>query len=65
MGVAVGVVVGAVAAIEAAVIIEIAAAIKDKKGDIWDKEALDALFNEIIQYLVVNSYVSIITKLYI
>jgi len=29
-----------------------------------DEEALDALFNEIVQYLVVNSYVSAITKLY-
>ena len=25
-----------------------AAAIKDKEGDIWDKEALDALFNKTI-----------------
>ena len=43
-GVAVGVVVGAAIVIEAA----IAAVIKNKEGDIWDKEALDALFNEII-----------------
>ena len=42
-----------------------AAAIKDQEGDIWDKEALDALFNEIIQYSVVNSYVFTITKLYV
>ena len=28
--------------------VEAAAAIKDKEGDIWDKEALDALFNETI-----------------
>ena len=42
-----------------------AAAIKDKKGDIWDEEALDALFNKTIQYSVVNSYVFAITELYI
>jgi len=44
---------------------EVAVAIKDKKGDIWDEEALDALFNKIIQYLVINSYIFAITKLYI
>ena len=38
--------------------------IKDKEGEIWDKEALDALFNKTIQYSVVNSYVSAITELY-
>ena len=41
-----------------------AAAIKDKEGDIWNEEALDALFNKIIQYSVVNSYVSAVTELY-
>jgi len=30
----------------------------------WDEEALDALFNEIVRYLVINSYVSTITELY-
>jgi hypothetical protein len=35
-----------------------------EEGEIWDEEALDALFNETVQYLVVNSYVSTITKLY-
>ena len=39
-------------------------AIKEE-GEIQDKEALDALFNEIIQYLVINSYISTITELYI
>ena len=36
-----------------------------EEGEIWDEEALDALFNEIVQYLVINSYVSAIIKLYI
>ena len=36
-----------------------------EEGEIWDEEALDALFNEIVQYLVVNSYVSAITELYV
>ena len=36
-----------------------------EEGEIWDEEALDALFNEIVQYLVINSYISAITKLYI
>jgi hypothetical protein len=40
-------------------------AIKDEEGEIWDKEALDTLFNETVQYSVVNSYVSAITELYI
>ena len=40
-------------------------AIKDKEGEIWDKEALDTLFNKIVQYSVVNSYVSAITELYV
>ena len=40
-------------------------AIKDKKEKIWDEEALNALFNKIVQYSVVNSYVSAITKLYV
>ena len=48
VGLVVGVVVGAAAAIEVAIAIEAAVAIKDKKRDIWDEEALDALFNEII-----------------
>ena len=39
--------------------------IKKDKGEIWDEEALDALFNEIIQYLVINSYISAIIELYI
>ena len=43
---------------------EAATAIKDKKGDIWDEEALDTLFNKTIQYLVVNSYISTVTELY-
>ena len=30
----------------------------------WDKEALDALFNETIRYLVVNNYVFAISELY-
>ena len=42
IGVIVGVVVGAAIAIEAVIII------KDKEGDIQDKEALNALFNKII-----------------
>ena len=29
-----------------------------------DEEALDALFNETVRYLVVNSYVSVITEFY-
>jgi len=41
-----------------------ATAIKDKEGDIWDKKALDALFNKTIWYLVINSYVFAVTKLY-
>ena len=40
-------------------------AIKDKEVEIWNKEALNALFNKTVQYSVVNSYVSAITKLYI
>ena len=36
-----------------------------EEGEMWDEEALDALFNEIIQYSVINSYVSAITELYI
>ena len=40
-------------------------AIKNKKGEIWDEKALDALFNKTVQYSVVNSYVFIIIKLYI
>ena len=43
---------------------EAATATKDEEGDIWDEEALDALFNETIRYSVVNSYVSAITELY-
>jgi len=35
-----------------------------KEEEMWDKEALDALFNKTVQYLVINSYVSAITKLY-
>ena len=58
-------VVGAAAAVGAAVAIEAAAAIKDKEGDIQDKEALNALFNETIKYLVVNNYISAISELYI
>jgi len=65
IGAAAGAVIGAATAIKAAVIIEAAVATKDKKGDIWDEEALDALFNKIIQYLIINSYVSTITELYI
>ena len=38
--------------------------IKDKEGEIQDEEALDALFNKTVQYLVINSYVFTITKLY-
>jgi len=38
--------------------------IKDKEGEIWDEEALDTLFNETIQYSVVNNYVFVITELY-
>ena len=30
----------------------------------WNKEALDALFNKIIRYLVINNYISAIIKLY-
>ena len=41
-----------------------ATAIKDKKGDIWNKKALDTLFNKTIQYSVVNSYVFAVTELY-
>ena len=62
------VVIGVTVAIEVAIRAVIAIgkeAIKEDEGEIWDEEALDALFNEIIQYLVVNSYVSIITKFYI
>ena len=39
--------------------------IKNKKEEIWDKEALDTLFNKTIQYLIINSYISAITELYI
>jgi len=35
-----------------------------KEEEIWDKEVLDALFNKTVQYSVINSYVSAITKLY-
>ena len=38
-------------------------AIKDEE-EIWDEDALDALFNETVRYSVVNSYVSAITELY-
>ena len=31
----------------------------------WDKEALDALFNKTIKYLIINNYISIINKFYI
>jgi len=34
------------------------------KEEMWDEEALDALFNETVRYLVINSYVSAITELY-
>ena len=54
--VAAGAVVGAAVAAEEA--------IKDKE-EIWDKDALDALFNETVQYLVINSYVFAITELYV
>jgi len=40
-------------------------AIKNKEGEIWDKEALNALFNKIVRYSVINSYIFAITKLYI
>ena len=39
-------------------------AVKEEEGEIWDEEALDALFNETVRYSVVNSYVSAITELY-
>ena len=39
-------------------------AVKEKKGEIWDKEALNALFNKTVRYLVITSYVSAITELY-
>lgn len=38
--------------------------IKKEEEEIWDEEALDALFNETVRYSVVNSYVSAITELY-
>ena len=38
--------------------------IKEEEGEIWDKKALDALFNKTVQYSVINSYISAITKLY-
>ena len=41
-----------------------ATAIKDKEGDIWNEKALDALFNETIQYSIVNNYVFAVTELY-
>ena len=31
----------------------------------WDEEALDALFNKIIRYLIINNYISTISELYI
>ena len=37
---------------------------KNKKGEIWDKKALNALFNKTVQYSVVNNYIVIITKFY-
>ncbi len=40
--------VGAAAVVGAAAAIEAATAIKDEEGDIWDKEALNALFNKTI-----------------
>ena len=40
-------------------------AVKEEEEEIWDKEALNALFNEIVQYSVINSYASAITKLYV
>jgi len=52
---AAGAVAGAAAAAEEA--------IKDEE-EIWDEDALDALFNETVRYSVVNSYVSAITELY-
>ncbi len=58
-------VVGVAIVVGAAIAIEVVIAIKDKEGDIQDKEALDALFNKIIQYLIINNYISAITKLYI
>ena len=39
-------------------------AIKEEEGEIQDKEALDALFNKIVQYSIINSYISAIIKLY-
>ena len=38
---------------------------KKNEGEIQDKKALNALFNKIIQYLIINSYISTIIKLYI
>ena len=39
-------------------------AVKEEEGEIWDEEALDALFDEIVRYSVINSYISAITELY-
>ena len=51
-----------------AVVIAVAIAIGEEaikeEGEIWDEEALDALFNDTVRYSVVNSYVSAITELY-
>ena len=60
-GAAVGVAAGAAAGAAVAIGEEI---IKDKEGEIGDKEALNALFNKIIRYLVINNYIFTITKLY-
>ena len=51
-------------AVAAAAAIAIGEEAVKEEGEIWDKEALDALFNEIVRYSVINSYVSAITELY-
>ena len=59
-GAAAGVAAGAAAGAAAAIGEEI---IKDKEGEIWDKKALNALFNKIIKYSVINNYIFAITEL--
>ena len=53
-----------VAGITAKIAVKLAAFI-GKEIIKWDEEALDALFNKTIKYLVINNYIFAIIKLYI
>ena len=64
VGLAVGLIAGVVVGVAARVAAGLAAAIGEEIIK-WDKEALDALFNKTIKYLIINNYVFIINKFYI